>query len=118
MLSESARAAESNSLQPSVPASAASRDIKSLAPVCDGGSPSSLTTVASTTSWPSARQRASSSSTLATDRNPAEHRPQDLDRARDLRVGGCVAGGQAQAAQCALHAQPHRQEDVRRVKRS
>ena len=43
----SASAAASNSLQPRVPASVAVRDSRSLAPVWDGGSPSSLTTVAS-----------------------------------------------------------------------
>src|SRR5881397_280046 len=112
MASESDRAAESNSLQPSVPASAASRDIRSLAPGWEGGSPSSLTTVASTTSSPRASRRASSSSTLGTRRGPREDRAQDRDGAGNRLLGGRIARRQTKASQRLLQAQAHRQQHV------
>src|SRR6266705_6248687 len=99
MAAESSSAAVSNSLQPSVPASATSCAIRSFAPGCDGGSPSSLITVASTTSSPCASRAASSSSTLGTSGSLRENGLQDRCRGRDVFVGGAVTGGQAQAAQ-------------------
>src|SRR5690348_14320909 len=118
MPAASAIAAESNSLQPRVPASLVDRVISSLAPDCDGGSPSSLMTVASTTSSPFAIRLASSSSTLGTGAWPAQHGAKDLAPARDLVVGRRVAGGQAQAAQRLLERDAHREQHVRRVERS
>src|SRR5436309_12395745 len=117
MASESDRAAESNSLQPSVPASAASRDIRSLAPGWEGGSPSSLTTVASTTSSPRASRRASSSSTLGMHAAATQHGVEDLARPHHLSRRGGVTGRQAQAAERLLEAHPGREQDVRRVER-
>src|SRR5689334_19567223 len=99
MAGASSSAAESNSLQPSVPASVVVRDMSSLAPGRDGGSPSSLITVASTTSSPLASRRASSVSTSGMGGRPAQNASQDLDRVLDLVVGGCRAGGETEAAQ-------------------
>ena len=47
-----------------------------------------------------------------------QDRLHDLDRTRDLIVGGCVTGGEAQAAERLVQAQAHRQQDVRRVERT
>src|SRR5205823_14261420 len=88
------------------------RVISSFAPGCDGGSPSSLITVASTTSSPCASRAASSSSTLGTSGSLRENGLQDRCRGRDVFVGGVVTGGQAQAAQRLLQAQAHREQDV------
>src|SRR5207245_10636339 len=115
---ESASAAESNSLQPRVPAIAASPAMSSFAPGCEGGSPSSLITVARTTSSPAASRRASSSSTLGMRSDTPENPAQDLHCASHLIVGGGVAGGQAQAPERLLHGQAHRQQDVRGIERA
>src|SRR6266513_6021706 len=114
----SASAAESNSLHPSVPASVPVRDIKSLAPDCDGGSPSSLTTVARITSSPRPSLLASSASTecvrpgspagwLGTDRRLAQDLPQNRGRDVDLGVRGRIAGCQAHATDRLLHVHAH-----------
>src|SRR5579859_2244382 len=118
MAAASFSAAESNSLHPSVPASVAVRDMSTFAPARDGGLPSSLITVARTTSSPRASRCASSSSTLGTCVRSRENGTKDGARARDLLVGGRVARGQAQTPQGLVHRQPHRQQDVRRVERA
>src|SRR5437867_620722 len=109
MAAESASAAKSNSLQPSVPASAASRDMRTLAPGWEGGSPSSLTTVARTTSSPRASRRASSSSTLGMHAAATQNGVEDLARADHLRLCGGVTGRQAQAAERLLQGHPGRE---------
>src|SRR5258706_7970834 len=106
-------AAESNSLHPRVPASMAVRDMSSFAPARDGGLPSSLITVARMTSSPRASRSASSSSTLGMRRGAGEHRLKDRAGARDLCLGGRVAGGEAEAAQRLVERQPHGQQHVR-----
>src|SRR6202171_6057437 len=100
----SASAAEPNSLQPSVPDREAVRDMRSFAPACDGGLPSSLTTVARTTSSPRASRLASSSSTLdrgtlGTGWRAREDRADDRVRVGDLIVGRCVTGGEPKTAE-------------------
>src|SRR5207302_8957111 len=85
---------ESNSLHPSVPARGAFRVISSFAPGCDGGSPASLITVASTASSPCASRAASSSSTLGTSGSLHEDGLQDRCRGRAVVVGGVAIGGQ------------------------
>src|SRR5881628_1845893 len=84
--------------------SAASRDIRSLAPGWEGASPSSLTTVASTTSSPRASRRASSSSTLGMHAAATQHGVEDLARPHHLSRRGGVTGRQAQAAERLLEA--------------
>src|SRR5579872_1145709 len=116
MPAASASAAESNSLQPSVPASEVARDIKSLAPGCDGGSPSSLMTVARTTSSPRPRRRASSSSTESgMRRRPGQDLPQYRDGEPDLFVGRVVAGREAKRSERELEREAHREQHMRRV---
>src|SRR5260370_9092234 len=105
--SESASAAESNSLQPRVPAIEFEPDIRSLAPACEGGSPSSLITVASTTASPFAIRDASSSSTLGTGGGSSQDRTQDADRSRDLFIGCRPARGEAQTPERLLQPEPH-----------
>src|SRR5467141_579370 len=112
MAPTSARAAASNSLHPSVPASVAVRERRSLAPGRDGGSPSSLITVASSTSSPEEMRRASSSSTLGTDAATHQDRNQDRARARDLIVGGGITRGQTEAAQRLVQTEAHREQRV------
>src|SRR5713226_5971725 len=114
----SSRAAASNSLQPSVPARVAVRESKSLAPVLDGGSPSSLITVATITSSPRASRAASSSSRLGTGGAAGEGAGYDVARARDLIVGGRVPGGQPEASQGRLQAQAHREQDMGWIERA
>src|SRR5713226_736692 len=108
----SSRAAASNSLQPSVPARVAVRESKSLAPVLDGGSPSSLITVARITSSPRASRAASSSSRLGTGRAAGEDVGYDVARARDLIVGGRIPGRQPETAERGVQAQAHCEQDV------
>src|SRR5258708_12603055 len=87
----SASAAASNSLQPSVPASVAERDMRSLAPVREGGSPSRRITVASTTSSPFASRAARSSSRLGTGGAARERGSDDFARPREVVIGGGIA---------------------------
>src|SRR5947209_2609457 len=118
MAAQSIKAAESNSLQPSVPAIAAVRCMRSFAPGCEGGLPSTLITVASTTSSPRPIRWASSSSTLGMSGGAGEDGAQHIHGAGDLVVCRCVAGGEPETAQRALQIQAHREQDVRRVQRS
>src|SRR6202165_3359310 len=114
----SSRAAASNSLQPSVPARVAVRDIRSLAPVLEGGSPSSLMTVASITSSPRANRAARSSSRLGPGSTAGEDAGYDVARARDLIVGGRVPGGEPQASKRRVKAQAPREQDMGGIERA
>src|ERR1700687_6183227 len=114
----SSRAAASNSLQPSVPARVAVRDIRSLAPVLEGGSPSSLMTVASITSSPRANRAARSSSRLGTGSTAGEDAGYDVARARALILGGRLPGGEPQASKRRVKAQAHREQDMGWIERA
>src|SRR5260370_6283890 len=113
----SSSAAASNSLQPSVPASVAERDMRSLAQVREGGSPSRRITVATTTYSPFASRAARSSSRLGTGGAARECGGDDFARPRDVVNGGGIAGRQTETSKRLIEVQAHGQQHVRWIER-
>src|SRR4030088_1107939 len=118
MRGASASAAASDSLQPSVPAQGAVRESRIFAPAWEGGSPSTLITVARTTSSPRATRAARSSSRLGTGRRSGQRIADDRVCARDLFVGRGIAGRQPKAAPRLLEAEAHGEQNMRGIERA